>query len=143
MWCEHMLNSPQVHFASKEEKHPSKYWALDRDVAVEVFLGECADVAFHSVVSTRRINVLMEGWFQGENPEGMAVTSGGIAWWAWGRLLHMVLFQLSPLLENFHNKMLGEKIVRVWWMGLPEEEAGIVLIMKLYFQIKIRRLLEI
>lgn len=39
--------------------------------------------------------------------------------------------------------MLGEKIVRVWWMGLPEEEAGIVLIMKLYFQMKIRRLLEI
>lgn len=39
--------------------------------------------------------------------------------------------------------MLGEKIVRVWRMGLPEEEAGIVLIMKLQFQMKIRRLLEI
>lgn len=87
--------------------------------------------------------MLIVGWIQGENPEGMAVTSGGIAWWGWGHLPHTVRFQLSSMLENFHNKMLGEKIVRVWRMGLPEEEAGIVLIMKLQFQMKIRRLLEI
>lgn len=49
-----------------------------------MFLGECADVAVYSVVSTPRINVLMVGWIQGENPEGMAVTSGGIAWWGVG-----------------------------------------------------------
>lgn len=87
---------------------------------------------FTLVVSTPRINVLMVGWIQGENPEGMAVTSGGIARWGVGPFAaaHKVRFQLSSMFENFHNKMLGEKIVRVWRMGLPEEEAGIVLIMK-------------
>lgn len=68
---------------------------------VEVFLEECADVAVYSVVSTPRINVLMVGWIQGENPEGMAVTSGGIAWWGGAVCCTWFSFNLALCLKIF------------------------------------------
>lgn len=43
-----MLSSSQVNFVSKVEKSPGKCWALARDLAVEGFLGERADVAVYS-----------------------------------------------------------------------------------------------